>query len=67
MPFSSLPSFVSFYQTLWYAGIQFDGNGEMDLCVRQASIRKLVQQILVKKNLNSLPEGFWNDNQKFLK
>ncbi len=30
LPFSSLSSFVSSYHTLWHAGIQFDGNGEMD-------------------------------------
>ena len=28
--FSFLPSFVSSFQTLWHAGIQFDCNGEMD-------------------------------------
>ena len=30
LPFSSFPSFVSSFQTLWHAGIQIDGNGEMD-------------------------------------
>jgi hypothetical protein len=37
-------------------------------CVRQASIQKLVQQIFSEgENLNSLPEGFWNDNRKVFK